>query len=259
MSPQKSAALPPPVRAPQSLQPPTSRSCPEDPRVIAQQKAAKIRAGREISGIQGKIADGRTSTSGSMGSGSLGVRSKIRHHGVPKASGYHSANANMVGGGVPMRLSANEVGDEGTYNGSVTGSSPPGPGRILHQRTNSGQSSVRDSRFLTVDTQQGRRFSQGSTPISAQSGSGHGEGIPELEEKEKGEEAVVSAGPKSATSSERENSFGKVGEMAPPVPRKDDVLGKKKDGDLERRGSVEVRKNPFTLFIANPDVDSDSD
>ena len=142
------------------------RSQHEDPRIAAQHKAAKIRAAREITG---KTAEGRTSTSGSMGSGSLGVRSKIRHHGLPKATGYSSAN--MVGGGVPLRLSANEVGDDGyTYDETDSG------GRINHQRTGSGKS---PDRWLGVDQRHQKRYSQNSSPGQESSPN---EDIPELEE-----------------------------------------------------------------------------
>lgn len=248
------------------------RSQHEDPRIVAQQKAAKIRAAREIT-LRPTADAGRTSTSGSMGSGSLGVRSKIRHHGVPKASGYSSAN--MAGGGVPMRLSANEVGDEGTYNGNPTGA---GVTRVQHGRNSSAHS--RDSRFLSVDTSQaGRRYSQGSTtgtPLSGQGSSG--ENMPELAEEtplpthpnnhqpqsDKGyfSTSQPSTGEQggSAGSSERENSFGKFGNMKGPAAS----AGKKKEGkseeELGRRGSVDERANTMgymgggRLFVANPDL-----
>ena len=242
------------------------RSQHEDPRIVAQQKAAKIRAAREIT-LRPPGDAGRTSTSGSMGSGSLGVRSKIRHHGVPKASGYNSAN--MAGGGVPMRLSANEVGDEGTYNGNPTGA---GASRVQHGRTGSAHS--RDSRFLTVDTSHsGRRYSQGSatgTPLSGQGSSGY---TPELAEEtplptnhHKNNSYFSPSQPSagepggSAGSSERENSFGKFGKMEGPAAS----AGKKKEGkseeELRRRGSVDERANTMgfmgggRLFVANPDL-----
>ena len=229
----------------------------EDPRIVAQQKAAKIRAAREITGAS-RAAEGRSSTSGSMGSGSLGVRSKIRHHGLPKASGYSSAN--MVGGGVPMRLSANEVGDEGTYNGNPSGG---GGGPISHNRTSSAHSRDSRSQFLTVDTQQqSRRYSQSSnTPISGQGGSN--ENIPELEETPvPGRHQTAEYFPSgnghggSGGSSERESSFGNVPQMEAPKAKKE---GKSSE-ELKRRGSVDERANTMgfmgggRLFVANPDL-----
>ena len=113
------------------------------------------------------------------------------------------------GAGVPMRLSANEVGDEGTYNassagsggaagsiGSGTGNVGGGSGNgggppVPHKRNSSLQSSntgrERDSKFLTVDTApSNRRFSSGSGSgsVSAISSSTHDfkNHIPELDE-----------------------------------------------------------------------------
>ena len=224
----------------------------EDPRIAAQHKAAKIRAVREITGA---AADGRTSTSGSMGSSSGGVRSKIRHHGLPKATGY--SYANMVGGGVPMRLSASEVGDEGNHfddNDSAR--------QLNHQRTASGWSSG-DNRWLGVD-QKHQRYSQGSTPTSGQ-GSSPNDDIPELEEtpvpgdhqQGKGDYFSQESGRHgSGSSSERESNFGNVPQMEAPHARQE---GKTSD-ELRRRGSVDERANTMgymgtgRLFVANPDL-----
>ena len=223
----------------------------EDPRILAQQKAAKIRAAREIDGKG--LAEGRTSTSGSMGSGSLGVRSRIRHH-VPKATGY--SGANMVGGGVPMRLSANEVGDDGNlYDDTDSG------------RRISGRISG-DNRWLSVDQQQrGSRYSQGSTPTGSGQGSSPNDDIPEVAETEEtpvpGDQqpqggdyfAQKSGNGGSGGSSERENSFGNLGQMQAPKTEKES----KTLEDLRRRGSVDERANTMgyigggRLFIANPD------
>ena len=223
----------------------------EDPRILAQQKAAKIRAAREIDGKG--LAEGRTSTSGSMGSGSLGVRSRIRHH-VPKATGY--SGANMVGGGVPMRLSANEVDNDGNlYDDTDSG------------RRISGRISG-DNRWLSVDQQQrGSRYSQGSTPTGSGQGSSPNDDIPEVAETEEtpvpGDQqqqggdyfAQKSGNGGSGGSSERENSFGNVGQMQAPKAEKES----KTLEDLRRRGSVDERANTMgyigggRLFIANPD------
>ena len=223
----------------------------EDPRIVAQQKAAKIRAAREIhSGIS---AEGRTSTGGSTGSGSLGVRSKIRHHGLPKATGY---SANMVGGGVPMRLSANEVGDDGTYNRAAD------PG--AHQRTVSSTSDGK--RYLNVDQNQQQRFSQGSTPSASHGGSPGSPSIPELQDDtpvpgnyRTGDDYFAGKGGNggSGGSSERESSFGNVGQMeGPSAPVKE----RRTSEELRRRGSVDERTNTMgfmgsgRLFVANPDL-----
>lgn len=224
------------------------RSQHEDPRIVAQHKAARIRAAREITGV----SEARNSTSGNSVSGSLGVRSKIRHHGVPKASGY--SHANMVGGGVPMRLSANEVGDEGTYSGSPGG----GPQLPQHQRNSSARSSMINQQYLNID--QKKRQSLGSVQ-------GNSSFVPtsELEEtpgpgpyqsKDYFTQETKEGHGGSGGSSERENGFGEVKQMkAPHVQRE----GKTSD-ELRRRGSVDERANTMSLmggrrlFVANPDL-----
>ncbi|KAI4142953.1 MAG: hypothetical protein L6R39_004771 [Caloplaca ligustica] len=226
----------------------------EDPRIIAQQKAAKMRATREIVG--GTNAVGRTSMTGSVGSG--GVRSKIRHHGLQKSAGY--SYGNMLGGvGVPLRLSASEVGDEGSprYEG--------GDGRAIHQRNDSGRSSMGSNKWLSAGGQRGHRYSEGSTLNSGAGGSMNGEAdIPELEETPvphnhaPGNDYFGSrtTGRKSTSSSETE--FGEVGQMKGPTA----TASAKREGgksaeELSRRGSVDERANTMTgvrLFVANPDL-----
>ncbi|KAL9029532.1 MAG: hypothetical protein Q9180_007019 [Flavoplaca navasiana] len=228
----------------------------EDPRILAQQKAAKIRAAREVSGGGGNTV-GRTSTSGSLGSGSLGVRGKIRHHGMQKAAGYSYGNM-LGGGGVPLRLSATEVGDEGSPRLDSDS------GREVQQRVNSGRSSMASNRWLSTGSQPGHRYSEGSTPTSGAGGSMNGEAdIPELEETPvprdhpNSRDYFGSAGEVRKSTSSSETEFGDIGQMqAPPA-----VASKKKEEgksaeELRRRGSVDERANTMTgvrLFVANPD------
>lgn len=201
----------------------------------------------------------RNSMTGSMGSG--GVRSKIRHHGAPKAVGYTPGN--LVGGGIPMRLSASEVGEEGNSDDEWDNQRNP-----YHQRTASGRSSLgSNSRLAAYNQRPLRRYSQGSTPPSGQ---GHSpvEDIPELSEtpvpgqyqQERGPDYFTnpSGNGGSGSSSEREASFGNVGNMNAPTvssSRKDD--GGKSSEELRRRGSVDDRAGTMTgvlkLFVANPD------
>ncbi len=224
----------------------------EDPRLAAQHKAAKIRAAREITG---NVAEGRTSTSGSMGSGSLGVRGKIRHHGLPKATGY--SYANMVGGGVPMRLSASEVGDEGNHYDDDRKTS------MNNQRISTARISG-DSRWLDVDQKPRNRYSQGST-ANGGPGESPSEDILEMEETpvprdtQKPERSYFppTSGRRSGSSSEHENSFGNVGQMEAP---KSEEKPRKTSDELRRRGSVDERTNTMgymgqgRLFVANPDL-----
>lgn len=228
------------------------RSQHEDPRMLAQQKAARARAFREISGPN---MEGRTSMTGSMGSGSMGVRSKIRHHGIPKAATY--SYANMVGGGVPMRLSANEVENDGLGrdDDSFRGSS---------HRRESGRSSMGSNQFLSVNGRQSHRYSEGSTPTDSSPNAD----IPEAEEtpvpgkphgSSKGDYFTQPSGNGgSGSSSEMEANFGNVGQLkAPPSARREE--GKSAE-ELRRRGSVDERANTMgslggvRLFVANPDL-----
>ena len=146
-----------------------------------------------------------------------------------------------------MRLSANEVGDEGTYHRATDDG---------HQRTMSSGST--ENRFLNVDQKQ-QRYSQGSMP-SAESPN-----IPELDETpvpgdyQRGGDYFVgkSGNGGSGSSSERESSFGKVGQMEGPAAP---VKEKRTSEELRRRGSVDERTNTMgfmgsgRLFVANPDL-----
>ncbi|OCK82175.1 hypothetical protein K432DRAFT_293815 [Lepidopterella palustris CBS 459.81] len=228
----------------------------EDPRILAQQRAAKMRANMEV---VGGYQAGRTSTS-SSGVAS-GVRSKIRHHGAPKASLY--APANLAGSGVPMRLSASEV-DEGDSE-DADSQSAGGP---YHHRSGSGRSSIGSGRRIQYVNAQGR-MSSSSTPPSAH-GSSPTEGIAELAEETpvprdyRGragdyfpEKTRTGLSGGSGSSGERENSFGNLGQMPQHQPR--NVEGDRKTSDeLRRRGSVDDRTMTMSgagrLFIANPDL-----
>lgn len=227
----------------------------EDPRILAQQKAAKMRATREIVG--GANAVGRTSTSGSIGSGSLGVRSKIRHHGLQKSAGY--SYGNMSGGvGVPLRLSASEVGDEASPRNDGTNGTNP------YRSTDSARSSMASNRWLSTGSQRGHRYSEGSTPNSGAGGSMNGEAdIPELEETPvpanhaQTNDYFGSAVQRTKSGVSSENEFGEIGLMSgPPAAGSAKKEGGKSAEELSRRGSVDERANTMTgvrLFVANPD------
>ncbi len=117
----------------------------EDPRLQAQQRAAKMRANREVVGAGsglglGPVGPGRTSTGLSSTGGK--VAAKIRHHGKPTVIGY-SPGSNFNGvGGVPLRLSATEVeGEESDDDDNATIQKLP------HRRTgSSGRNSIASGR-----------------------------------------------------------------------------------------------------------------
>ncbi|MCJ1366767.1 hypothetical protein MMC16_005897 [Acarospora aff. strigata] len=232
------------------------RSQHEDPRLLAQQKAARLRAVIEVNGGN----QGRTSTSGSLGSGGLGVRSKIRHHGAPKAVGYTPPS--LVGRGVPMRLSASEVGDGGSDDDDTDSAR-------FNPRAGSGRSSFASNRRYGGSRVPGR-FSQGSTPPSGQGSSPEDE-IPELAETPVPgiHQRTAAAGttdyftqPSSSgkamsggSGSSGERQFGEVGTLAAPSVNHNKAEGKSAE-ELRRRGSVDDRTMTMSagrLFVANPD------
>ena len=191
-----------------------------------------------------------------MGSGSIGVRSKIRHHGIPKASSY-SYGGNMVGGGVPMRLSANEVENDGLGRDDDSF-------KASHNRRESRRSSMGSNQFLSVNNRQSNRYSEGSTPTDSSPNAD----ITEVDEtpvpgnhhdSSKGDYFSQPAGEGgSGSSSEVESSFGNFGQMkAPSSARREE--GKSAE-ELRRRGSVDERANTMgslggvRLFVANPDL-----
>ncbi|GKT41152.1 uncharacterized protein ColSpa_01333 [Colletotrichum spaethianum] len=232
----------------------------EDPRLLAQQRAAKMRATLEVIGGQRTVSGlstsaGRTST-GISATGK--VAAKIRHHGKPAVVGYAPGEHHVGVGGVPMRLSATEVEAE---------SSDDDDPRLHHRRTgSSGRSSTASRRGPGyrssggLGSQSGRRWSPGNTP--ERSGS--------LVEEKTAEDGTLGDNASgramttgSGSSGERADNVGELGSnaarlasnslMHSTVTREKSVKGA---DDLRRRGSVDERTTTLTggrLYIANPD------
>ncbi|CZT50359.1 uncharacterized protein RSE6_11329 [Rhynchosporium secalis] len=251
----------------------------EDPRLLAQQKAAKIRATMEVIGGP---SVGRISTSGS-GSlvGSNRVTAKIRHHGKAGLMGYSPGD--LVGGvgGVPMRLSASEVEGGDSDDDADSGNVAYG-GATHHRRTGSGRSSVGSGkRGLTYSRQSstGGRWSSGNTPPGERRDSMDdvaeaGETpVPATHQRAKDYFAAESNGDGtrsagSGSSGERADAVGELNTadaarlasnslMKATVTREKSV---KNPDELRRRGSVDDRTMTMSagrLYIANPDADSD--
>lgn len=218
----------------------------EDPRVQAQQRQARMRANMEVAG--GKNAPAR----GPSGSSSMaaGMRSKVRHHGAPKATLY--APTTYTGTGVPMRLSASEV-DEGDDddNGSNGGQ--------YHHRTGSGRSSLGSGRRISYANPAGR-ISSNSTPPQSSSQDELGDLVeePTPNQTSEGNEYFMQktkTNLSTGSGSSEERNFGAVAPIK-SLPK----LEVTKNSDLMRKGSVDERTTTMSntrLFIANPDADSD--
>ncbi|KAH6611280.1 hypothetical protein Trco_001300 [Trichoderma cornu-damae] len=245
----------------------------EDPRLVAQQRAAKMRANLEVSGgnrasgSAGSSSGGRTST-GISATGK--VAAKIRHHGKLPVVGY--ANENHVGvGGVPMRLSATEVEGESSDEEDNGHSSRP-----HHHRTgSSGRSSVgsggrRNASYRTSGgtvtgagtTQGARRWSPGDTPERAGSLVEQPEDAMPIIDDAASSRAQSTHSGSSAERGERGDNVGELG-AAPRLASRSlmhSALTREKSvkspEELRRRGSVDERTATLTsqrLYIANPD------
>jgi hypothetical protein len=258
----------------------------EDPRLVAAQRAAKMRAAMEVVGGNN---GGRISSSGNSASGNLaargGVTAKIRHHGKAGLVGYSPAE--LVGGvgGVPMRLSASEV--EGGDSDDELDSSGANGG-AYHHRSGSGRSSVGSrGRGLSYIRQSGAsgasgRWSSGHTPPNERESMMPRErqgSVPNLAEMETpvpnrtakdyfdGSAASLTRAT-SGLSLERKDEVPELGSNAARLASDRLYAGITREksvrdpAELRRRGSVDERTATMTLgagrlYIANPDDDSD--
>ncbi|KAG5982822.1 hypothetical protein E4U55_001275 [Claviceps digitariae] len=234
----------------------------EDPRVTAQQRAAKMRANLEVvGGGRGALVGSRSNT-GISATGK--VAAKIRHHGKTPVVGYAPGDTNHVGvGGVPLRLSATEV--EG---GSSDEDDTQTMSRANHRRTgSSGRSSIGSGRRVpqyrasagSVASGSQRRPSPDDTPERMSSLDYHSEGLIQSIDDAASGRAHSST---SASSGERADSVGELG-LPPNLAsnsHKHSALTREKSvknaEELRRRGSVDERTTTLTsgrLYIANPD------
>ncbi|KAL2220222.1 hypothetical protein M432DRAFT_589549 [Thermoascus aurantiacus ATCC 26904] len=215
----------------------------EDPRLVAQRQQAKRRAYLELIGSAGA---GRT---GTLGSG----KNKHGGKGVPELS----PSAAYVTATVPVRLSANEVGDDDDEI-------ELGKDGLYHRRTGSARSSLGSNHRTPSGHQrpQTGRYSSGPTPPNE--GNDNPEAAqtsaPADTKNEKNESSSKDgAAASDSRDGEDEDSFGSVGEMAAPSAAVAAAQKAKKAEELRRRGSVDDRTTTMTggvrLFVANPDTD----
>ncbi|KAF4511164.1 hypothetical protein G6O67_002984 [Ophiocordyceps sinensis] len=232
----------------------------EDPRVAAQQRAAKVRANLEVVGGGRNNTASRTST-GISATGK--VAAKIRHHGKTPVVGYAPGENHVGLGGVPLRLSATEV--EGESSGEED---TQATARLHHRRTgSSGRSSTTSGwRGLAYRSsggpgaQGGQRWSPGDTPERTESlmeqPSEYG---PTAMDDAASDKAHSS---KSGSSGERADNVAELG--GGPRLASNSLMhsslarerGVKSAEELKRRGSVDERTATLTsgrLFIVNPD------
>ena len=244
----------------------------EDPRWLAQQRAAKMRAHLEVvgsnssQGLGVSTGSGRTATGLSSAGGK--VAAKIRHHGKPAVIGY-SPDSNLIGvGGVPLRLSATEVEGEDSDDDDVVQQ------RLHHRRTGSSSRSstasgrrglgYRSSGGLgpSNSLSGGRKWSPGDTPERRGSLVKENEGEMAYAADDAASGKARSFG--SGSSGERLDSVLDLSAGGPRLAANSMMhatLTREKStnnpDDLKRRGSVDERTmtlgSKVKLFIANPD------
>ncbi|RDA90719.1 hypothetical protein CP533_4034 [Ophiocordyceps camponoti-saundersi (nom. inval.)] len=227
----------------------------EDPRVAAQQRAAKMRANLEVVTSGRPYSGSRTST-GISATGK--VAAKIRHHGKTPVVGYAPGENHVGVGGVPLRLSATEVEGESSGDDDAHAAA-----RLHHRRTgSSGRSSTASGRRgITYRSssghgpQGGQRWSPGDTPERPGSLAGQ-----QPDDVTKALDDAASG--RSGSSAERADNVAELGggprlannsHLHSSLTRERSV---KSAEELRRRGSVDERTATLTsgrLFIANPD------
>ena len=160
-----------------------------------------------------------------------------------------------------MRLSASEVGDD------VNNEDDADSQRNLYKpRSGSGRNSFASSqRLAAYNHRSSGRLSQDNTPPSGQESN---PGAPselaetpvpgEQQRRERDYFQQPQGNGGSESSSERESSFGNVGDMQAPVVNGATKDDRRKSDDLNRRGSVDERaptmRGAVRLFVANPDL-----
>ncbi|KAJ5689343.1 hypothetical protein N7462_003735 [Penicillium macrosclerotiorum] len=211
------------------------RAQPEDARVREQAMRDKRRAFLEVHGAGAE----RSST---LASG------KIRHGGK---AGLDFSPSNLVGAKVPVRLSANEIGDGDDDAHSAEGG-------ILHRRTGSGRSSLGSNRYPSgYQRPQGTMGSNSTPPNEKTELPDVSENTPaEIHEEEKNRVSSLvkdDAATTHTTNSSEQEDF--VPDMQAPSAVVAATSKAKKADELRRRGSVDERTTSMTrLFVANPDL-----
>ncbi|KAE8372536.1 hypothetical protein BDV26DRAFT_274026 [Aspergillus bertholletiae] len=209
------------------------RAQPEDPRLRAQKLADKKRAYLEVHGA------GASGRAGTLGSG------KIKH----SKGGTDFSPSNLVSATVPVRLSANEVGDADEDAHSDYG--------FPHRRTGSGRSSLGSNHRYPSGYQRTPQGTMGSnsTPPNEKTDLPNVTEHPPAESTE--EKKIKDDNSTYSFEAADEDNFGSVGEMAAPSAATTAAEKARRADELRRRGSVDDRTSTMTnvrLFVANPDL-----
>lgn len=205
----------------------------QDPRTREQALRDKKRAYLEVHGA----GAGRTRT---LASG------KIRHGG----RGTDFSPSNLVGAKVPVRLSANEIGD-------ADDDAISSEGGMAHRRTDSGRSSLGSNRYPSgyARPQPGTMGSSSTPPSEKTDLPDVSENTPaEIQAEEKSRMSSLKDDTATTHSSEQDDV---VGDMEAPSAALTAAEKAKKADELRRRGSVDERTTSMTnvrLFVANPDL-----
>lgn len=216
----------------------------EDARLRAQKAAEKKRALREVHGT----GSGRT--------GTLASSSKLKHG--SKGPSTEFSPSTLVAATVPVRLSANEIGDGDDDALSDNG--------MLHRRTGSGRSSLGSSHHLYPAGYQ-RSPASNNTPQNERADlpevSEHPSPAPaaaetlDLLHSDDDEHGHGDVGTNYSKGSDPEDRFGSLGDMTAPSAAVFASQKIKAADELRRRGSVDDRTMSLSagrLFVANPDL-----
>ncbi|KAJ5223763.1 hypothetical protein N7468_008305 [Penicillium chermesinum] len=209
------------------------RAQPEDPRMREQALRDKRRAYLEVHG----------------GGRSGHPSSKNRHGGK---GGLDFSPSNLVSAKVPVRLSANEIGDAEDDALSNEG--------VIHRRTGSGRSSVGSSRYPSGYQRPSGTMGSNSTPPSEKTDLPEVTENPPAEVREEEKSRVSSLTKDDAGTTHSSEQEDMVGDMQAPSAAIAASEKAKKADELRRRGSVDERTMSLgnvRLFVANPDDLSD--
>lgn len=252
----------------------------EDPRIVAQQRAARQRANQEVTGGRSRasLKPGSRSNTGISATGK--VAAKIRHHGRSPVVGLTPGENHVGVGGVPLRLSATEVEAESSdeedkgltmarlrHRSTGSSRSSTASGGLRGSATGANPSYRTSGGHGSMTSRHSQRWTPGTeTPSRPGSMSDNLAGITLQDPAEEAAAAASASGETKSTHSgsdgEKADAIGELGNaprlasnslLHSALTREKSV---KNPDELRRRGSVDERTATLTsqrLYIANPD------